>query len=85
MNRTLTPHQLRVLLLVANGFSNDEIAARLKIGGATVDWHIGRVKRKLGCCTRIEMALRAWTDDLVQIEPLTYDGAVARQRLREFE
>jgi len=43
----LTPRERRVLHLVAEGLSLEEIASRLRVRPATVAAHRGRIMRKL--------------------------------------
>ena len=45
---TLTSRQAEVLQLVAEGWGNKEIADLLKVSIKTVDFHRGRIMRKLG-------------------------------------
>ncbi|OPG05518.1 hypothetical protein B1R27_20815 [Streptomyces sp. GKU 895] len=52
----LTPRQLQVALLVAEGMTNRQIAARLKIAEWTVVNHVRNVMRKLGCRSRVQVA-----------------------------
>ncbi|HEY1367644.1 MAG TPA: AAA family ATPase [Gaiellaceae bacterium] len=52
----LTPHELQVALVVAQGASNREAAARLFLSPKTVEFHLGRIYRKLGVTSRLELA-----------------------------
>ena len=48
LNKLLTPRQLEILALVAEGLSNAEIAARLYLTESTVKWHVRKILRALG-------------------------------------
>jgi DNA-binding NarL/FixJ family response regulator len=50
----LTPRELEVLRMMAEGLGNKEIAARLAISDHTVKFHISSVLAKLGASTRTE-------------------------------
>lgn len=54
----LTPHELRVALVVARGATNKEAAAELFVSPKTVDFHLRQVYRKLGIRSRAELARR---------------------------
>ncbi len=55
----LTPQQLRVLLLLADGSSNKSIAQALDVSEATVKAHVTVILRKLGLERRTQAALLA--------------------------
>jgi DNA-binding NarL/FixJ family response regulator len=50
----LTPRELEVLTLVADGLSNPEIAERLVIDKRTVESHVGRILGKTGSTSRTQ-------------------------------
>jgi DNA-binding CsgD family transcriptional regulator len=52
----LTPHELRVALLVAEGRTNPEVATQLFVTRKTVEHHLSQVYRKLGIRSRTELA-----------------------------
>ncbi len=52
---TLTASERRVATAAADGMSNKEIAAALFLSGKTVEFHLGRIFRKLGVRNRSEL------------------------------
>ena len=60
----LTARELEVLVLVSEGMSNGQIAARLVLSERTVDHHVGAILRKLKVRTRAEASAKAARLDL---------------------
>ena len=55
----LTPQQMRVLMCIADGLLNKQIAHELRLAENTVKVHVAAVLHKLGCHTRTHAALLA--------------------------
>ncbi len=65
----LTPREREVLMQVAQGLSNSEIAAALHLTEATVKTHVGRILAKLRMRDRVQLVVFAYDIGLVRPSP----------------
>ena len=64
----LTPRELEVLRLVAQGLGNQEIAGELVISEATVRTHVSNITGKLHVASRTQAALHALREGIASLD-----------------
>ncbi|WP_067781917.1 response regulator [Actinomyces vulturis] len=69
----LTPREQEILMLIAQGLSNAEIAEQLYVSATTVKTHVGNVLTKLGVRDRVQAVVYAYESGLIR--PHSHGGA----------
>lgn len=65
----LTDREREILVLVARGLTNDQIAEEFVISPATVKTHLARIMAKLGAHDRAQLVVAAYEGGLVSPQP----------------
>jgi DNA-binding CsgD family transcriptional regulator len=58
----LTPQEVQIALVVAEGKTNREVGAQLFVSPKTVEWHLGNIYRKLGVGSRTQLGRALLSD-----------------------
>ena len=67
LDEPLTPREIQVLELLAEGLPNKTIAARLGISDQTVKFHVASISGKLGAANRTDAVRRAVRRGLITL------------------
>ena len=67
IDEPLTPREVQVLELLAEGLPNKTIAARLGISDQTVKFHVSSISGKLGAANRTDAVRRAVRRGLITL------------------
>jgi DNA-binding NarL/FixJ family response regulator len=81
----LSARELEILLLVARGLSNRQIAASLRLSEATVKRHLANLYPKMGVSSRSEATRKALSEGWISAHDLTREGeerGVSEKNLR---
>lgn len=67
LHEPLTPREIQVLELLAEGLPNKAIAERLRISDQTVKFHVASIAGKLGAANRTDVVRRAVRRGLIAL------------------
>ena len=75
----LTDREREVLVLVAEGLSNQQIADSLVISERTARTHVSNILGKLGVASRTQAALLAIREGIAPAAPASFDSGGGRR------
>ncbi|MEU9605142.1 response regulator transcription factor [Streptomyces sp. NPDC048057] len=64
--KALTERECEVMLLAAQGLTNDEIAERLVLSPATAKTHVSHIMTKLGLRDRVQLVILAYESGMIR-------------------
>ncbi|MCA1731534.1 MAG: helix-turn-helix transcriptional regulator, partial [Actinobacteria bacterium] len=70
----LSAREMEILLLVARGLSNHQIASTLTLSDATVKRHLANAYPKMGVASRGEAVRKALFEEWITIQDVTQEG-----------
>ncbi|MFD4420167.1 response regulator [Agromyces sp. NPDC058484] len=66
---TLTPREREILVAIAEGLNNTDLAARFHVSESTVKTHVGRILQKLDARDRVHLVILAYEHGLLAPRP----------------
>jgi DNA-binding NarL/FixJ family response regulator len=72
----LTKREIEILRMIAQGYTNLEIAECLTIGENTVSNRVHRMMKKVGLFRRVHLATYALKEKLISLDEIDYRKAV---------
>jgi DNA-binding NarL/FixJ family response regulator len=70
----LSAREMEILLLVARGLSNRQVASKLRLSEATVKRHLANVYPKMGVSSRGEAVRKALSEEWITVRDIEGDG-----------
>ena len=66
LDLNIGPQQMKILLMLTKGYTNNKISKHLSISPSTTRYHISAIFKKLGVSNRTEAAAEAIRNNLVE-------------------
>lgn len=74
----LSRRETETMLLIAKGFGDKQIAARMNVSSGSVHEYLRRMRRKIGVCNRVRIALYAVKIGAINIDDISFEDLAAR-------